>query len=108
FSKRSETCAGSVTGRDRGSRASPTIPRFADSRRDPEVALNKKAKKWLLPVMAAGLIAVAAGAFVALRSGQSVTGGGGSKQPDIILVTIDTLRTDAVSFTGSKRSSTPF
>ncbi|HEX7708785.1 MAG TPA: tetratricopeptide repeat protein [Thermoanaerobaculia bacterium] len=60
-------------------------------------------------VGAAVVLVIAVAAIVALR----LTAGGGlrfgpDEDPDIILVTIDTLRTDGVSFTGSERVKTPF
>ncbi len=59
-------------------------------------------------VIAVALIVVAVAAFFVLRRGAVGVAALGSKQPDIILVTIDTLRADGISFTGSKRVSTPF
>lgn len=61
---------------------------------------NRKRRRW--PIAAALLlVVVAAAAFVFLRRGPA-------EEPDIILVTIDTLRVDGVSFTGSKKVATPF
>ena len=50
----------------------------------------------------AALVILAVAAFLALRNR------GSAEDPDIILVTIDTLRTDGVSFTGSTKVKTPF
>jgi len=58
-------------------------------------------------VIILAMLVFAAGAFIALR-GRGTSLAGRSSQPDIILVTIDTLRSDGISFTGSTRSSTPF
>lgn len=67
-------------------------------------------RRWLLPAIAAVVVVIAAGAFFVLRGGKlgGTIAGRPSKQPDIILVTIDTLRADGISFTGSKRAQTPF
>jgi choline-sulfatase len=63
-----------------------------------------RARKFVIAAVA--VIAIAAGAFFVLwRSGKL---GGGGNDPDIILVTIDTLRVDCVSFTGSNNVKTPF
>ena len=61
----------------------------------------------MLPAIVLGLVVIAAGAFLALRA-RGGAAFGSSSQPDIILVTIDTLRADGVSFTGSQRAVTPF
>ena len=65
-------------------------------------------KKRTALIAAAVLIVIAAAAFVVMRRRGAVPSIGSSKQPDIILVTIDTLRADGVSFTGSTKASTPF
>lgn len=67
----------------------------------------RSSRRWLLPAIAVVIVALAAGAFFTFR-GHGLPLPGRSPQPDIILVTIDTLRTDGVSFTGSKKSNTPF
>lgn len=58
----------------------------------------------VLIVLAASAIVAAAGLFLYLRRG----GASSSGAPDIILVTVDTLRADCISFTGSTRVKTPF
>lgn len=54
---------------------------------------------------AAALIVIAAAAFAVLRLRK---GAGAGEAPDIILVTVDTLRADCISFTGSTKVKTPF
>jgi arylsulfatase A-like enzyme/Tfp pilus assembly protein PilF len=68
-----------------------------------------------LAVGLAVLAVILVGAFLAKRRSSgthpvtgSVLAAGAPAEPDIILVTIDTLRTDAISFTGSTKSRTPF
>jgi arylsulfatase A-like enzyme/Flp pilus assembly protein TadD len=63
-----------------------------------------------LGIAAAVVAVLAALVFAATRlTGGSGFGPGTSRQdPDIILVTIDTLRVDGVSFTGSTKVKTPF
>jgi arylsulfatase A-like enzyme/Tfp pilus assembly protein PilF len=53
------------------------------------------------------VIAIAAIAVMALRRGGTFAGST-ETAPDIILVTIDTLRADGISFSGSTRVKTPF
>jgi arylsulfatase A-like enzyme/Flp pilus assembly protein TadD len=59
-----------------------------------------------IAVIAAILVVLAAASFFFLRNRRLPFVAGGD--PDIILVTIDTLRVDGVSFTGSKRVKTPY
>jgi arylsulfatase A-like enzyme/Flp pilus assembly protein TadD len=61
----------------------------------------------LIAGVVALVVILAAGAWFAFRRAGAVAGGSEPPQ-DIILVTIDTLRADAISFTGSTKSKTPF
>ncbi|HEY0144043.1 MAG TPA: sulfatase-like hydrolase/transferase [Thermoanaerobaculia bacterium] len=81
----------------------------------PEPAAPKKRR--LLPLFA-GLLAVLLGSGAVfffknrVQTGRvaagSILSADAPSDPDIILVTIDTLRTDAVSFTGANKVKTPF
>lgn len=53
------------------------------------------------------IVTVAAGGLFLARRGKGGSAGSGPPR-DIILVTIDTLRADAISFTGSTKAKTPF
>ena len=66
-------------------------------------AAPRKTRRGLPIAIVAALLAIAGGLFVVFRKPFVA-----ASEPDIILVTIDTLRTDAVSFTGSKLCKTPF
>ncbi|HUP63291.1 MAG TPA: sulfatase-like hydrolase/transferase [Thermoanaerobaculia bacterium] len=69
-------------------------------RRPRETGRPGNRTRWLLAI--AALAAIGGAAFFAWRAR------GSSEAPDIILVTIDTLRVDGVSFTGSTKAKTPF
>jgi choline-sulfatase len=82
-----------------------------------EPALSRgivRRRLWLFAGAAALVIVV--GAFFLLRGrfgsrtdlAGSILSADAPAEPDIILVTIDTLRTDAISFTGSNKAKTPF
>jgi arylsulfatase A-like enzyme/Flp pilus assembly protein TadD len=62
----------------------------------------RKRRGYVVLFVTVALAAIAALAFFLVR------GRGSASDPDVIIVTIDTLRTDAVSFTGSTKAKTPY
>src|SRR4051812_47845834 len=65
-----------------------------------ETAPKPKRKRLLWLALIGGFVAVVIGAFLTLSR---------SKQPpDVILITIDTLRADALGFAGNQRVKTPY
>ena len=67
------------------------------------VSSRRNHRGWLIGTVLAIVVVGAVAAVIVMRRPF-----GRSAEPDIILVTIDTLRTDAVSFTGSTKCKTPF
>ncbi|HEY7575711.1 MAG TPA: sulfatase-like hydrolase/transferase [Thermoanaerobaculia bacterium] len=61
------------------------------------------------PRTAAGLVALAVVLLIPAcrKQGPAASGTAGASTPDVILVTIDTLRADAVGFEGNARGTTP-
>jgi arylsulfatase A-like enzyme/Flp pilus assembly protein TadD len=66
------------------------------------VSFNKQRNRWLIAigalVLTIVLVAIVRGIMLRHRQGP----------PDVILITIDTLRADALGFAGNKRVSTPY
>ena len=77
---------------EKPARTSQQTPAEKPARTSAQTPAEKPARKFPWIVAVAVLIAVAIGSFLAFRGR-----GYGSGDPDIILVTIDTLRADAVS-----------
>jgi arylsulfatase A-like enzyme/Flp pilus assembly protein TadD len=67
----------------------------------PMVSLKKKQDRWLVAIGVALTIALAPIALVSLFRQRH-------EQPDVILITIDTLRADALGFAGNQRVRTPY
>ncbi len=67
-------------------------------------------RKWTVlgAVLGVAVIAAVVVAFAARRSTAPLTATAGRTDPDIILITIDTLRADSVGFAGNARVRTPF
>lgn len=68
---------------------------------------HKSRRGLIIGIIAGALLVLAVSSFFFLRNRRLPFAGGGA-DPDIILVTIDTLRVDGVSFTGSRKAQTPF
>lgn len=90
-----------------GQPAAPAPPVQAAPAAEAAAAPPKSRGRGGLAMLGVAVI-IAAVAVVFLMREKRLPFVSGGSEPDIILVTIDTLRSDAVSFTGAKNSKTPF